>query len=82
MEVHGAQAGEHVVLNQNYDPGWSARGRNVENWEDTVRADLHEADTTVVFRYRPPTFWPGVVLFFVTLGWIGWAYRGARRKPA
>jgi len=79
VEVHGAQAGEHVVLNQNWDPGWSASGRQLENWEDTVSADLHEPDATVVFRYRPPTFWPGVLVFFVTLGWIGWAYRHARR---
>jgi hypothetical protein len=79
VEVHGAQAGEHLVLNQNWDPGWSASGRHLENWQDTLSADLHESDATVVFRYRPPTFWPGVSLFVVTLGWIGWAYRRARR---
>ena len=82
VEVHDARAGEHLVLNQNYDPGWSASGRSVENWEDTVRVDLHEADATVVFRYRPPTFWPGVLLFFVTVGGIGWAYRRARKARA
>ncbi|HEX3343434.1 MAG TPA: hypothetical protein VHS09_02625 [Polyangiaceae bacterium] len=82
VEVHGAQPGEHVVLNQNYDPGWSARGHEVDDWLDTVRADLHEPDATVVFRYRPPTFLPGVLVFVVTLGGIGWAYRRARRARA
>ena len=79
VEVHGAQAGEHLVLNQNYDPGWSASGRKLENWKDTLSAGLDAADATVVFRYRPPTFWPGVSLLLVTMGWIGWAYRRARR---
>jgi hypothetical protein len=79
VEVHGAQAGEHLVLNQNWDPGWSASGRKLESWHDTVSADLHESDGAVVFRYRPPTFWPGIFVLLVTLGSIGWAYHRARR---
>ncbi|MGD0523693.1 MAG: hypothetical protein ABSE49_01045 [Polyangiaceae bacterium] len=79
VDVQGARPGEHLVLNQNWDPGWSAKGHDVASWSDTVAATLTQPDGTVVFRYRPPTFWPGVALFFVTVGWIGTAYRKARR---
>ena len=77
--MHGAQPGEHVVLDQNWDPGWSASGRRVDNCHDTVRAELREADAVIVFRYRPLAFWPGIALFVVTLGGIGFAYHRVRR---
>lgn len=66
VEVHGARAGERLVLNQNWDPGWRAAGLKTEDWHDTVSATLPAADATVVFRYRPLTFWPGVLVFVAT----------------
>jgi hypothetical protein len=78
VAVHGAQAGEHVVLNQNYDEGWSADGQAAANWSDAVAAQLHGSDATIVFRYRPPTFWPGVLLGLATASGIVFLWRRTR----
>jgi hypothetical protein len=78
--VSGAQAGEHVVLNQNWDPGWSADGTLAVNWSDTVAAQLHGPDSVVVFRYRPPTFIPGLLVCAATLGGLAWAYVRRRKR--
>ncbi|MBV9950251.1 MAG: hypothetical protein JOZ69_25645 [Myxococcales bacterium] len=75
VSVHGAQAGEHVVLNQNWDPGWSANGAAALNLGDQVGAPLHAADAEVVFRYRPRTFWPGVLVFVLTVAGLVWVRR-------
>ncbi len=82
VAVRGAQAGEHVVLNQNWDPGWSAGGTTATNWSDSVAAQLHGPDSVVVFRYRPPTFIPGLVVCAMTVSGIAWAYRRKRRRTA
>jgi hypothetical protein len=79
VKVTGAQAGEHVVLNQNWDAGWRADGEPVLNWSDTIAAQLHAADATVVFRYRPRTWYPGLALCSLTLGGVAFAYVGRRR---
>jgi hypothetical protein len=78
--VSGAQAGEHLVLNQNWDEGWSANGESAQNWSDQVAAQLHGPASTVVFRYRPPTFIPGILVFALTVGGIVFVLR--RRRPA
>jgi hypothetical protein len=80
VEVRGANPGTRVVLDQNYDPGWSANGTATESWHDTVAATVPSADATIVFRYRPPTFWPGVAVFVVTCGVLVWAFVRARRR--
>ncbi|MGH7293368.1 MAG: hypothetical protein ACRELB_00475 [Polyangiaceae bacterium] len=80
VEVHGAQAGHRVVLDQNYDPGWTANGARSENFHDTVSATLPAGDATVVFRYRPLTLWPGVAVFVLTCAALVWAYVRARRR--
>jgi hypothetical protein len=79
VAVHGAQAGEHVVLNQNFDPGWTADGSRAQNWADQVSAPLHGPDTTIVFRYRPVLWWPGLLVFAATVGGVGWAFWRVRR---
>ena len=80
VEIHGARPGERVVLNQNYDPGWSANGRRAEEWHDTVSAPIQGTDSTFVFRYRPPTFWPGVLVSVASCAGIAWAYVLVRRR--
>ena len=82
VEVHGALAGEHVVLNQNYDPGWIANGTTSLDWKDTVSAPLSAPDETIVFRYRPPTFLLGIGLFLLTCGAIGWVWNRTRRSAS
>jgi hypothetical protein len=63
VQVHGAQPGDRVVLDQNWDSGWSASPGPAAEWHETVSTLLHDSDATIVFRYRPRTFWPGVLLF-------------------
>jgi hypothetical protein len=78
--VHGATPGDHVVLNQNWDAGWSARGARTANLDDQVSATIDAPEQTFVFRYRPLAWWPGLALFFATVGGVVWAWR--RRLPA
>jgi hypothetical protein len=81
VHVTGAREGGHVVLNQNWDAGWRANGRESINWEDTVAAPLHGPDETIVFRYRPRFWNVALFLFAMTVGVIGcthWLTRQAR----
>jgi hypothetical protein len=80
VRVTGAQAGEHVVLNQNWDAGWRADGEPAMNWADTIAGQLHAADSTVVFRYRPRLWYPGLAACMATLGGIGFVYAARRRR--
>jgi len=77
--VHDARPGEHVVLNQNYDPGWSANGSRAINWADAVAAPIAAPEQTFVFRYRPVTWWPGLALFVATVAGIVWITVRSRR---
>jgi hypothetical protein len=79
VKVTGAQAGEHVVLNQNWDAGWRADGEPVINWSDTIATQLHASSSTVVFRYRPRLWYPGLAVCFTTLAAIAFGYVGRRR---
>jgi hypothetical protein len=79
MTVHvtGAQAGEHLVLN--WDPGWTANGSRVIDWEDTIATTLAGPETTVVFRYRPRFWYSALALFFATAGGVGYGYWLSRK---
>jgi hypothetical protein len=79
VKVSGAQAGEHVVLNQNWDAGWKADGDPAVNWSDTIATQLHAKDSTVVFRYRPRFWYPGLALCFTTLAALVLGYFARRR---
>jgi len=79
VAVHGAIVGEHVVLNQNWDPGWSAKGARTEELADQVSARITSPEQTFVFRYRPLAWWPGLAIFVGTLGGIVWVWRRQRR---
>jgi hypothetical protein len=79
IHVTGARSGEHLVLNQNWDPGWRANGSPAVNVADAVAYQLQGSDETVVFRYRPRTWWLGLGIFLATTGVIVQAYRLARR---
>lgn len=79
VRVDGAQPGELVVLNQNWDPGWSADGERALDRDGTVAGRASQAAQTVRFRYRPPWIWPGLLLFAVTAGALVLLERRARR---
>jgi hypothetical protein len=78
VHVTGAQAGEHVVMNQNWDPGWHADRAAALDWKDTVAAPLHGPEATVTFRYRPRFWYAGLAVFVATIGAMGYAYHLAR----
>lgn len=77
--VTGARTGEHVVLNQNWDAGWTANGAPALNMDDTVAAPLEGPEATVVFRYRPRLWNAALVIFGATIGGIGYAFRLERK---
>lgn len=67
VTVHGARPGDHLVLNENWDPGWLADGRSAENRKDAVSVTLASGEQTVDFRYRPPRLWLGMALMFLAI---------------
>jgi hypothetical protein len=79
VRVEGAQPGDHLVLNQNWDPGWTADGVPAIALHDAVAAVLSRASQPVVFRYRPRTLWPGLLACVLTLGAIAAAVFWSRR---
>ena len=79
VQVHGAKPGEHVLLNQNWDPGWSANGSRAIDWADLPAAEIHEPDETIVFRFRPRTWWLSLGVFALTVGGTVWMWRRQRR---
>jgi hypothetical protein len=83
VRVEGARPGDHVALNQNYDPGWHANGRPALDWSDVVAAPIHSDHESFVFRYVPRLWWPGTAIFAVPaigLVWCGWRARRIRRR--
>jgi hypothetical protein len=67
VRVTGARKGDHVALDQNYDPGWLVNGRPALAVSDVPAATLQSSDETVVFRYRPKTLWLGLAIFVLGL---------------
>ena len=65
LSVHGAPVGSLLVLNQNWDPGWTANGFPTENHGDVNAYRLRASSGTVVFRYRPRTLPWALALFAV-----------------
>ena len=80
--VEGAEAGDHLVLNQNWDPGWTADGVPAVAVHDAVATTLRGSSQRVVFRYRPPSLWLGLTACMLTLGAIAAALFWTRRSPA
>jgi len=79
VRVGGARPGDHLVLNQNWDPGWTADGVPAIALHDAVTAVLSSASQSVVFRYRPRTLWAGLLVCALTLGAIAAAVLWSRR---
>ncbi|MGD0527099.1 MAG: hypothetical protein ABSE49_18290 [Polyangiaceae bacterium] len=78
VRLDGVAAGDHVVLNQNWDPGWSADGAPAINWHDAVATVVTGPAQGVVFRYQPPRFWLGVAICALTLLAIAVTLRATR----
>jgi hypothetical protein len=81
VAVEGAEAGERVVLNQNWDPGWTADGAPAAAYEDAVASVLRAPSQTVRFRYWPRSLGAGLAVFGLTLAVLAaWLLR--RREEA
>jgi len=66
VRVEGARPGDHVVVNQNWDPGWSADGTPTVAYRDAVASVLTAPAQTIHFRYWPRPLGWGLALFGVT----------------
>ena len=74
----GAEPGDTLVLNQNWDPGWHAMSIN-----GLVGARVQTASGDLRFSYVSPFFWLGVVLCVATLvGLVVIARRRRETRPA
>ncbi|WP_437679744.1 hypothetical protein [Sorangium sp. So ce131] len=77
VDVEGGKAGDLLVLNQNYDPGWQANGRGAESHAEAPAIRLDGGAQTVTFRYRPAYLPLGVAIFAATAAALaGAAWRG------
>jgi hypothetical protein len=70
VRVEGASPGDHIVLNQNWDAGWTADGARAVAYKDAVAAVATSDSQTIHFRYAPRTLWWGVVLCALTMAAI------------
>jgi hypothetical protein len=61
-QVTGGVAGDTLVLNQNFDPGWRANGVSAFDHVEAVGARLRGGDEAIVFRYRPRLLWLGLLI--------------------
>ncbi len=78
VQVEGARAGDHLVLNQNWDPGWSVRGAGAWSYRNAIAATLNDGTATVRFRYGSWWSWLGLALFAATVAALVAGRRAAR----
>jgi hypothetical protein len=82
VRVDGARPGSTVVVNQNWDPGWSVDGAQAFDDKGTIAAHVTAPSQTLHFRYRPRTWWLGLSTFVATLLVLLYAWRRGRAlKP-
>lgn len=70
VKVSGAEPGDLVVYNMNWDPSWRADGAYAENYENAVAAFLPEGADTIEFEYSPRTLKYSLPLSLFTLAAI------------
>jgi hypothetical protein len=79
VETDGVTTGDLVVLNQNWDPGWRANGRSVQNYADLNAIVSRAPNEHIVFRYRPRLWWQSLGILAVTVGILAMAARRSTR---
>jgi hypothetical protein len=81
VRVDGARPGDHVVLNQNWDPGWSANGQAAASWHDAVASVAASSSATVRFRYWPRMLSFGLLVFVLSIAGLAapWAFTASAR---
>jgi hypothetical protein len=78
VRVDGANPGDHVVLNQNWDAGWTADGVQAIAYKDAVATVATSASQSIHFRYAPRTLWWSVALFGLTIAAVAFALTRGR----
>jgi hypothetical protein len=82
VEVSGARAGDLVILNQNWEAGWSVNGEEPVNHRDTLAVRARAPSGVFVFEYRPRT-WPlALAVFTVTAFAVSFAAWKLRKRRA
>ncbi|HSQ67041.1 MAG TPA: hypothetical protein VLM85_27675 [Polyangiaceae bacterium] len=66
VHYDGATAGDVLVMNQNWDPGWHADGGAIP-WVDLVATHVPGPRGEITFRYRPRFLWLGILVFTATV---------------
>jgi hypothetical protein len=74
------EPGARIVLNQNWDSGWSADGEPTVAFGNLASTVLRSGQRQITFRYRPRTFTLACILTLaMVLGLTFGAYRKRRR---
>lgn len=74
VEVRGARVGERLILNQNFDPGWSAAGRAAVPYRNAIATPLSASTARVTFSFWPRGLTLGLVTLLLTLSGLGALY--------
>jgi hypothetical protein len=78
VTVTGADVGDEVVVNQNWDPGWKVDGEPAVNYEHTIAAPVTSSQQVFHFVYRAPLFLLGCAIMLATAlaaGFVIWRRR-------
>ncbi len=79
VSYRGANPGDVLVLNQNWDPGWRAQGSAVVNFRDAVGTTIKTRDGEVTFRYVPRFLYVGCLMCAVAIAVLVWMWRAKVR---
>ncbi len=67
VDVSGARVGDRLVLNQNFDPGWSIDGKTAESYRAALATEVTAPSGQYTFRFWPRGLTAGLAVLGVTL---------------
>ena len=67
VDVVDARPHDRLILNQNFDPGWSVEGRPTESYRDAIATELLVPTVHLTFRFWPRGLSAGLGVFALTL---------------
>jgi hypothetical protein len=74
IRYDGARAGDLLVMNQRWDPGWRARDHAVIDEHGLTATRVEQASGEITFRYAAPYLWLGLLVLAATLAAIAFAW--------